>query len=413
MKKIYLVGIGMGNSEILTEQGRLVIQRSDLLIGAERMVESVPTFNGDKYYAIEPTKIMDYITNNTRYETIAVILSGDVGFFSGAKKIHELIEEKKSAESVRGFYEVEFIPGISSLQYFCAKLKVSWDDAKVVSLHGREGNVMGAVWNHEKTFFLTGGEYTAQRICKILVENDLGSAKVHVGERLSYPEERVITSTADILAKEDFHPLSVMLIENKKLLGKTTITHGIEDDVFIRGHIPMTKSEIRSVSLSKLRLRPGDVVYDIGAGSGSVAIDVAFQVYEGWVYAIEVSEEAVALIKTNAEQLSAWNVKVIVGKAPEALVDLPAPNRAFIGGSKGNMVAILKLLIEKNPSIRVVINAITLETMMEAIDCFRIFEFEDIDIVQISAARAKDVGNYHMMMGQNPVFIISGEKKGL
>ena len=412
MKKIYLVGIGMGNSETLTEQGLLAIERSDLLIGAERMVESFPNFKGDIYYAIESTKVVDYISDNSSYESIAVILSGDVGFFSGAKKLNQLIEEKQIAESVMGNYIVEFIPGISSLQYFCAKLKVSWEDVKVVSLHGREGNVMGAVWNHEKTFFLTGGEYSAARICQILVENDLGAARVHVGERLSYPEERVITSTAEIFAKEDFHPLTVMLIENKKLLGKTSVTHGMEDDLFLRGQVPMTKSEIRSVALSKLRLRPEDVVYDIGAGTGAVAIDVAFQVKEGFVYAVEVNEEAVALINTNVKKLGAWNVKIIHGKAPEVLATLPTPDRAFIGGSKGNMATIIKLLLEKNPKIRIVINAITLETMMEAIECFRIFEFEDIDILQISAARAKEVGNYHMMTGQNPVFIISGEKKG-
>ncbi|MEN6460122.1 MAG: bifunctional cobalt-precorrin-7 (C(5))-methyltransferase/cobalt-precorrin-6B (C(15))-methyltransferase, partial [Syntrophomonas sp.] len=119
---------------------------------------------------------------------------------------------------------------------------------------------------------------------------------------------------------------------------------------------------------------------------------------------------AVALIKANREKLGAWNLKVVSGRAPEALIALPAPDRAFIGGSQGNLAKILKLLIEKNPMIRVVINAITLETLTEAIDCFRGLGFDDMEIVQITAARAKECGKYHMMTGQNPVFIISGQK---
>ncbi len=410
MKKIYLIGIGMGNLETLTEQGRLVIEKSDLLIGAERMVDSFPQSKGAKYYAIAPTKIMAYIYANPHYNTIAVIFSGDVGFYSGAKKLNQLIEEQKAAGSGWGNYEVEFMPGISSLQYFCAKLKLSWDDARIVSLHGREGNIMGAVLNHPKTFFLTGGDYSVQRICQLLRENNLGEALVHVGERLSYPEERVITATAEVLAQEEFHPLSVIMVENQKLLSKTITTHGIEDCCFVRGQVPMTKSEIRSVSLSKLQLRPADVVYDIGAGTGAVSIDIAFQVYEGSVYAVEVSEEALALIKANREQLGAWNLKIVAGTAPAALVGLPAPDRAFIGGSKGNMAEILKILIAKNPTIRIVINAITLETLTEAMENLDRLGFEDIEIVQISAARSKELGKYHMMMAMNPVFIISGQK---
>ncbi|MGI5921236.1 MAG: precorrin-6y C5,15-methyltransferase (decarboxylating) subunit CbiE [Syntrophomonadaceae bacterium] len=409
MKKIYFVGIGMGNPQTLTQQGRLAIETSDLLIGAQRIVDIFLPCRAAKYYATAPEKIIQYILENPGYKTISVILSGDVGFYSGAKKLHRLMEEQKEA-GTDWDYDVEFIPGISSLQYFCAKLKLSWEDARVVSLHGREGNIMGAVWNNQKTFFLTGGDYSAQRVCQVLEENDLGEVLVHVGERLSYPDERVVTAPAEVLARERFHPLSVVLVENQKLLPRNITTHGIADDLFIRGQIPMTKSEIRSVSLSKLQLRPGDIVYDIGAGTGAVSIDMALQVYEGCVYAVEVNDGAAALIKANREQLGAWNLKVVTGLAPAALIALPAPDRAFIGGSKGNLKQILKLLTEKNPEIRVVINAITLETLTEAMDCFRILGFHDIEIVQISATRSKECGQYHMMMGQNPVFIISGQK---
>lgn len=372
------------------------------------MANAFPDYQGDVCYAVSPAKIIDYILKNPEYEIIAVIFSGDVGFFSGAKKLNQAVEEQQLSE-----YETEFIPGISSLQYFSAKLKLPWEDTKVVSLHGREDNIMGAVWNNKKIFFLTGGDYSVRRICEILCFNQLKEAVIHVGERLSYPNERIVSGTAETLAKENFDPLAVMLVENEKTIQRSVITHGIQDELFQRGQVPMTKSEIRSISLSKLQLRTGDVVYDIGAGTGSVSVEMAFQASEGSVYAVEFNEEALELIRRNAERFGVWNLKVIEGKAPEALTDLPVPDRAFIGGSKGNLAEILELLAKKNPRIRVVINAVTLETMTEAVSQFQKLGFEDVDIVQIFAAHGKAAGNCHMMQGQNPVFIISGElKKG-
>jgi precorrin-6Y C5,15-methyltransferase (decarboxylating) len=338
-----------------------------------------------------------------------VIFSGDVGFYSGAKKLNQAVECQGGPWTG---YETEFIPGISSLQYFCAKLKLPWEDARVVSLHGREDNILGAVRNNGKVFFLTGGDYSARRICGVLSENGLAEAVVHVGERLSYQNERIVSGTARSLAEEEFDSLAVMIIENDKLLERSVVTHGMSDELFSRGQVPMTKSEIRSVSLSKLRLRPQDVIYDIGAGTGSVAVEMAFQAYEGSVFAVECDEEALGLIRRNAEKFGAWNLNVIGGKAPETLEKLPAPDRAFIGGSKGNLAEILELLVGKNPNIRVVINAITLETVAEAVSQFQRLGFEDVDVVQIFAAHGKAVGSYHMMQGQNPVFIISGEMKG-
>lgn len=402
----------MGNIETLTEQGKKAIKASELLIGAERIVNTFPAYQGDVCYAITPAKIMEYISEHQKYQTIAVVFSGDVGFYSGAKKLNQAIDEQKDIEKQSNWndYDVEFVSGLSSLQYFCAKLKLSWEDAKIVSLHGREDNILGAVWNHEKTFCLTGGDYSVQRVCQILTEDGLAEAVIRVGERLSYPNERIITGTAQELAKEAFDPLAVMIIENEKTIRRSAVTHGLKDELFQRGQVPMTKSEIRSISLSKLQLRPADVVYDIGAGTGSVSIDMAFQVNEGIVYSIEVNDEAIELIHDNVKQFGAWNVKIIQGKAPEALLDLPSPDRVFIGGSKGNLAEIMELLIEKSPKIRIVINAITLETMTEAINQLQKFGFEDIDIVQIFVAASKEVGNYHMMQGQNPVFIISGER---
>ena len=169
----------------------------------------------------------------------------------------------------------------------------------------------------------------------------------------------------------------------------------------------MTKCEVRSISLSKLRLTCDAVVWDVGAGTGSVSVEAALQAADGEVYAIEKKEEAVKLLKENKRKFGADNLTVVQGFAPEALLELPVPSHAFIGGSSGNLKEILEILLARNPGVRIVINAIALETVAEAVECLKTLPVCDTDIVSVSVGKAKEVGSYHMMMGQNPVYIIS------
>ncbi|MFQ6803546.1 MAG: precorrin-6Y C5,15-methyltransferase (decarboxylating) subunit CbiT [Lachnospiraceae bacterium] len=145
----------------------------------------------------------------------------------------------------------------------------------------------------------------------------------------------------------------------------------------------------------------------MGAGTGSVSVEMARMAVDGMVYAVEKKEEAAALIEKNREAFGICNLQVIRGCAPEALKSLPAPTHVFIGGSSGNLREIMELVLEKNPGARMVINCITLETMAEALQCIRQLPVEDVDIAQITAAKGKTAGPYHLMMGQNPVTVIS------
>lgn len=413
MKQIYIVGIGMGNPETLTVGGKACIEKSQALVGAKRMVDSFSVENVKKHYAIAPAEIVEWICKQTDVETVSVLMSGDVGFFSGTKKLCALLEEKnaeKRAASEPPFCNVECIAGISSLQYFCSKLKTSWEDARIVSLHGREANVVGTVQTNEKTFFLTGSDHPAQEICKRLTETGLGHVEVAVGERLSYAEESILVGSAEELAKQNFDSLSVVLVKNYKIQKRQQQSYGFSDDFFLRGNVPMTKEEVRSVSLSKLHISKSDVIYDVGAGTGSISIEMALMAEEGQVYAVETNPEAVELIHSNREKFGAWNLHVHSGKAPEALHDLPKPDKAFLGGTKGNMEEIIALLVKKNPQIRIVINAIALESMWESLKVLKKYEFTQVEIVQLSLAKAKEVANLHMMTGQNPIFIISAQK---
>jgi precorrin-6B C5,15-methyltransferase / cobalt-precorrin-6B C5,C15-methyltransferase len=405
--KVFLIGIGVGNRDTLTVGALNVLQGCDCIIGARRMLNCFEDLPCEKYAAVAPDEIADHISAHPQNQAVAVVFSGDIGFYSGAKKLYSLLEG----------YEVETISGISSVAYFCAKLHTAWDDAYLVSVHGRECSVLGTVMTHAKTFFLTGGTYCVCDICRTLCEYGLGEVSVSVGERLSYADERIVTASAREFTQAEFDDLSVMVVMNPAPLVRACVTHGMEDSEFIRSSeppvIPMTKSEVRSVSLSKLKLADHHIVYDIGAGTGSVAVETALQVQNGSVYAIEKNAAALELIEQNKAKFGLHHLTVVSGLAPEALEKLPPPDRAFIGGSCGNMEAIFAALLTKNSKVRVVVNAIALETVSEALACFHKFAFVEVDIVQISVSKAKIIGGYSMMMGQNPVFVISGQGAGL
>ena len=182
----------------------------------------------------------------------------------------------------------------------------------------------------------------------------------------------------------------------------------MKDEAFIRGRVPMTKSEVRAVSISKLELEDDSIVYDIGAGTGSVAVEMALAMRHGHVYAIEQKEEGCELTAKNKEHFGVWNLTVVRGKAPDILEGLPAADRVFIGGSGGELTGILDWVRKNNPFVRIVINAISLETLSVAIQYLREKGIR-AEIVSIQAARAKRLGDYHLMEGQNPVYIIAIE----
>lgn len=182
----------------------------------------------------------------------------------------------------------------------------------------------------------------------------------------------------------------------------------MRDEWFIRGEIPMTKSEVRAVSISKLELCRDNIVYDIGAGTGSVSVEAALKVPEGHVYAFEQKEEGCALIQANAKKAGLTNLTVVPGKAPESLAGYPAPDRVFLGGSSGNMEEILDLVTELNPAVQLVINVIALESLSQAMAWFQKKGWEP-EVVCMQVSRAAKRGPYHMMQAQNPIYVLMAQ----
>jgi precorrin-6B C5,15-methyltransferase / cobalt-precorrin-6B C5,C15-methyltransferase len=400
MKKINLVGIGMGNPDTLTQEGKRAIENAQVFIGARRMLESVSCGDREIFESYSPLEIKQFVETSA-YEQYTILFSGDTGFYSGAGKVAEALREN-------GEYEVKVIPGISTVSYFSALLGISWEDACILSLHGKSCDFTRAVREHSKTFLLTDGKLSV--IGKELIAAGLLELDIYVGIALSYTEEEVIKVTPAGLSVMEDKPLTSLFVINNFYSKEYHL--GIPDENFVRGDIPMTKSEVRLLSISKLSLKDNDIVYDIGAGTGSLSVEAALLLNNGWVYAIEEKEEGTELIERNREKFSLKNLTVIMGSAPDCLEELPVPDAAFIGGSRGKLSKILEELLDRNPSIRLVLNAITLETLSEALEAFKKLEITDMEIIQAAITKTRTAGPYHMLLAQNPVFIIKGRGKG-
>lgn len=399
--KVSLVGMGMGTLAGLTGEARDALSRAQVIVGAERLVRVLKEwddFTGEIFAEAIPAKIAEIVAAHPDWNDIAVALSGDVGFYSGARQLINLFDG----------HEVEVFCGISSPQYFAAKLRRPWQDFRLVSAHGKHCDVLAEVLNHPEVMFLTGGAIGAAAVVVELCAAGLHDAAVSVGENLSSPDERITSGTAAELAGRDFAPLAVVLVENRKTFKRAERAAGIADTDFIRGKAPMTKREVRAAALALLAPREDAILHDIGAGTGSVAAEMALLARRGRVFAVECDGDAVELARQNREAFGTFNVTVVPGLAPEALISLPPPDAAFVGGSKGNLLAIVAALRQKNPAVRIVVSAVTLETLSAAVDAMQTCGLERVDVTQIAVTRTVERGAYHMFDALNPVFLISG-----
>ncbi|MGC4019881.1 MAG: precorrin-6y C5,15-methyltransferase (decarboxylating) subunit CbiE [Muricomes sp.] len=394
-QSIYLTGIGMGAEKSMTEEAREIFRSCDCIIGADRMTSALQSLGKPIFSSYKPEEIHKFLVEHTEYKKVAVALSGDPGFYSGAKKLEEELSD----------YSVRIIPGISSAVYLAAKLGISWEDARFVSIHGRQQNFIYEISAHEKTFLLFGGKDSGTEICEKVHHYGLEGVDFYIGKHLSYENEEILHKKGGKLLAEDFEGLAAAYILNS--CAHTRLCPYIEDEEFIRGNVPMTKSEIRTISIGKLGLNEKSVLYDIGAGTGSVSIEAALQSGSIKVYAVEKNPEGIELIRQNCHKFCCDHVEVIAGRAPEVLLSLEPPTHVFIGGSSGNLKEILQAVRDKNPEVKIVLNAISLETVKEVMESIEEGLLIEPEITQISVAKSRKLGAYHMMTGQNPVYIVA------
>ena len=409
--EIILVGVGMGSRESLTNEVEQAIRQADILLGAKRMIASYqPKLEKKPYYRTE--QIIPYLEEMQKDvevseivtgQKVVVLFSGDSGFYSGAASMYRALQEEISAERLQA--SVRILSGISSVAYLAACIGESYQDAAVYSMHGKELlNLAERIRNSEKTFLLMSGVSDVQRLGEILDRAGLESCRIYAGYQLSYPEQEILELTPKECLALQKEGLYTCFIKNPSAAGKR-LTHGRADTEFLRDRVPMTKEEVRDVSICKLKLHKGAVFYDIGSGTGSIAVEAAGLSNDIRVFAIEKKEEAAALIGKNKEHFGLENIEIIKADAPDGLETLLKPTHAFIGGSSRRMNEILSVLYQKNPKMRIVINAISLETICEIKEVLSDYPIENEELIQLQVSRARVAGSYHLMQAENPVWI--------
>jgi precorrin-6B C5,15-methyltransferase / cobalt-precorrin-6B C5,C15-methyltransferase len=406
-RAVTVIGVSGDGCASLTSRAMDAVASAQWLVGSERQLSFFPQFRGETIIVksgLNP--VLERISELAGENNICVLASGDPLFFG----IGNLLLKKIGAE------HINFIPQPTSLQWAFARIGMRWDDAAVISLHGRsrEG-FLTRLKRHSKVAVLTDAENSPARLAGSMIENGDTAWNAWVCENVCSSEERIRRFTVEGLANcNDVGTLNVLVLERSDPAWRPPATIPfLHEDVFAK-RMPkkglITKREIRLLSLATMGIRPDSIVWDIGAGSGSVGIEAALLAPLGRIYAVEVDPEGVEICRENVRAHGVDNVSVIAGRAPEALAELEAPDAVFVGGSKGSMREIIDYSFARlKPGGRLVVNAITLENAAEAYQAFRSCEVvPEVTLLQVS--RAEPLAHYMRYEAMNPIQIFAAEK---
>ncbi len=415
--KLYIIGIGF---KPLDKRASKIVNEADFIVTFNRGLD---VFKGYKEFDLVKDKILSINTvsgiinfikekiSDPKTQNIVLFGSGDPLFHGiGRRMIDEF-----------GKNMIEIIPDISSIQLAFASIKESWDDALLLSLHGISdppgqvnkislSKLPSFLLKHKKIALLTDNQNNpasiAELILNALPEIYSSSYQIFVCEKLGYPDERITQGSPAEIAEMEFSDPNLVILKRDKDIDKTPI-FGLKEDEFQHSKGLITKDEVRAVSIHKLRLPEKGVFWDIGAGSGSISVEVAKLSPELSVYAIEKNENEINNIEQNKIKFTINNLTIIKGEAPDCLEELSVPQRVFIGGSDGKIKEIIAILKQKIQSGIVVLNATTIETLNQSIESLESAGFQ-VEIVQISISRAKSLAGKRHLSALNPIFIITG-----
>lgn len=409
--------IGAGTTyEDLTIEGLSSIENASLVFGAKRVLSLLPEnllFGKESFPYYKASDILPVLSSFSRgncyfnEKSAAVLFSGDSGFFSGAKKLFEVLKGDDR-------FEVKLIPGISSVSAFSSKTGEPWSDSVLLSSHGKKEEdwipaLLESTLHNEKTYILTSGPEDVKKSFALLDEAEkkgFGHFDLILGKALGSDHETVSD-----------HPVEgdgpdILFIKNNSPK-KRSLTPFLRDSSFIRGSVPMTKENVRAIAVSKLSLFEGAVLFDIGCGTGSISCAAAALSPKVRVYSIDNNDEAIALTKENAKKLFLPNISVVEGEAPECLSTLPLPDCVFIGGSKGRLFDIVEYLFSLGKMMTVVINAVKAETLSELRNILfekrELIENVSLDEISVSSVKEPENDKDAPFSKNNPIYIVSFE----
>lgn len=416
--RIHVVGIGLEGAQGLTDAVRSLIDRAELLVGSERHLSYFPDFAGERIvlgsFAQVFQQIQQWLKDSSK--TIMILTSGDPLFFGLGRLLLETFPPE----------QLTFHPHLSSIQLAFSRVKLPWQDAQVISAHGRSLDALIPVLQQgiPKIAILTDGTHTPSAIARLILSLGLPT---HYGlwicENLGSEKEQIRFFQDLTTVPDSVSPLNVVILQRHEPdltpLDRPLPLFGLRDSDFLS--FPdrpglMTKREVRIQVLAELDLQPGQVIWDIGAGTGSVAVEMARLVPDAQVYAIEKTDAGITLIQKNAQRLATPNVQAIAGMAPDVLKSLPDPDRIFIGGSGGNLEILLDVGLQRLNAQGVLVLAIaTLEHQFQTLQYLKERNHQEklnwsYHFLQLNFSRATEIAHLTRWTPLNPVTLITVQR---
>ncbi len=399
-QKIFLVGAGIAGWEGFGAKALEVINSADLLIGHQRLLDIFPDFKGKKQTYGDLSIMLDFLKDTD--QKVVVLSSGDPNFFGVARFLLRNLPKER----------IEIFPNVTSTQYAFARIKEPWDDAIFLSVHGRGlKSAIDRIIAADKAAVLTDAVNNPAAIARELIARGAEGFEVYLCEDLGLPTEKFTRTDVRGLAEMESSALNILILIKswEPNLANFPII-GIADDEYSTAKKLITKQEIRAVTLAKLQLQNDLVLWDVGAGSGSVSIEAGNIMPNGKVYALEKNPQYLAFIRENLKKFTSKNVLLVEAMAPEGLDDLPNPDRVFIGGSGGMLEDIIDAVDRRlKPDGMIVLNAVTLDTLTKAVEFLEDHGYT-VEVTCVNVSKTIGLTEYKMFEAHNPVYIISARR---
>jgi precorrin-6B C5,15-methyltransferase / cobalt-precorrin-6B C5,C15-methyltransferase len=403
MFPVNIIGSGLCFSD-LSQKYLNIIHDADILVGGRRHLAWFNDHPGEKREIVAPlARVVEDIRHWMVNKKVAVLASGDPLFFGIGRTLVNALGENN----------VCIYPNISAMAACFSRLKMTWDQAVVISLHGRDRamELACALRSEKPVFVFTDPKHNPAWVGGFVCRTASCEWRMWVFERLGEPDERILSVSPENASSMRFNePNAVVLISKPCKESIHPLFTGSPEHWYEHEKGLITKAEVRAVVLSKLRLLPDHVFWDLGAGSGSVAIEGAIFITRGQIVAIEQNKERVAQIQANAKKFGVNHVRIVQAKLPEGIQDLPAPNRVFVGGGGKDLCHILKAVSHRLlPQGRVVVNTVVVDTMVSAMATLGKLGFST-DVIQVQISRGEAMHSGTRFAAKNPVWIISAER---
>jgi precorrin-6B C5,15-methyltransferase / cobalt-precorrin-6B C5,C15-methyltransferase len=404
MIPVQVVGLGMSPQD-LTPKALEIIRAAQVLVGGRRLLDYFPDHPATKItLGKDPEGTLKQLPALAAAKRVVVLTSGDPNFFG----IGPL------AVKVLGAGQVVLHPNLTAVQAACARLQMPWQDARIISLHGRTWEPLRAALGHSGPLIIyTDPVHNPAAIARFLLDRNLAKSRLCVAEDLGQDTERLTWLSLPEAGKRQFSPLNlvVLLPEPDNTVSPDSPLHlGLPEAALAHQAGLITKSEVRAVVLAKLRLLPGQILWDVGAGCGSAGLEASLLIPGGRIFAVERHPERAAQITANRDKFGVPNLEVICAPAPACLANLPDPQRVFVGGGGPEVGAIIKEALRRlTPKGRLVVTAARLETLETVRQVLQEAGW-DLEVVQLQVSRSHPLAGGTALQALNPVWIISGDK---